>query len=74
MAPQDIRDGDWAEYRRLVLAELERLNLKVENQELEIERLKLAGVESKMKLSLIGAAAGSVPVIIATAIQYFLGK
>lgn len=73
MAPK-IEDGDWAEYRRLVLAELERLNLQLENQKLEIERIKLTNAEHKIKLGLIGVVAGSIPIIVTTLLQYILGK
>lgn len=75
MTPKDDNEnGDWAEYRRLVLSELERLNLIVDNQKLEIDKLKLGATERNAKVAVISTIAGMIPAIISILCTILWGK
>jgi len=62
---------EWVEYRKLVLAELERLNDEVERLQNTQQKLRDAQIELKIRASFLGLLAGAIPVAIAIAIRAF---
>lgn len=63
--PFNTDDGDtpWSQYRRLVISELERLNITLEKIQLELAHVKVAVALLQLKASIWGATAGGVVVI-----------
>ena len=62
MAPQQPESsGEWNEYRRLVVLELERLNLKNDSQDHALAHLEIELRLLKVKSGFWGFLAGCVP-------------
>ena len=55
------RASDWGEYRRLVIAELERLNLNLEKIASRLTKNETDVELLKFKAGLWGAIAGAIP-------------
>lgn len=72
MPPEN--EGDWGEYRRLILAEITRLSdgiSELKGQISTLSSLELAGIKAeiavlKFKSGLWGFAAGAIPSALAT--------
>jgi hypothetical protein len=61
--------GDWGEYRTLILAELKRLNEGIDAVKSKVEQLHASDIGNikaeiavlKVKAAIVGAVAGAVP-------------
>lgn len=57
-------DGDWKEWSRYVLKELERLDSCYETLDLKVDKVTLDTSVLKVKMALIGFFAGCIPAVI----------
>lgn len=60
-----MADEDWNEYRRLVLAELERLTERIDGLSSQISTMQAAIAVLQFRAGLWGALAGAIPGAIA---------
>ena len=66
-------NGEFKEYRRLILSELERHEDKLDSIELKVNAIQGELTALKVRVSLIGAGAGTVPVAGYVIFQGLLG-
>lgn len=66
----DPRAGDWVEYQRLVLAELERHSLSLTDIAKDVSNVKTEIALLKLKSGLWGAVAGMIPVLVVILVKF----
>jgi len=80
MPPAKSKEGDWGEYRRLILAELERMSLSIGHVDKKVDLLvqtEMSGIKTeiavlKTKVAMIGVAAGTGAGLAVTIIGHFI--
>jgi len=68
-----VENDTWIEYRKLVLSELERLNIKVMEIDQNLNSTKTDIAMLQIKAGLWGAISGVIPGLIAALFFYFKG-
>lgn len=64
MSIDPLQNGEWREYRRLVVSEIKRLSDKNDGQDLAIYKLEKEFLFLKVKSGLWGFLAGCVPSLV----------
>jgi|TARA_Y100000310_G_scaffold253900_1_gene260900 hypothetical protein len=62
-------NGDWREYKKLVISEIDRLSSHIGNLEKKIDHLRSDVVMLKIKSGVWGLLAGLIPVTIAMLVK-----
>lgn len=63
--------GDWSEYQRLVMSELQQLRADVKGAREEINNVRIEMTTLKVKAGLWGMLAGTVPAAVAVLLHFF---
>lgn len=66
--------GDWKEYAKLVMANLEDHEARIKSLEEALVELKIDMAKVMMRYSFLGSVAGSVTVVASAAIYWFTTK
>ena len=62
-------NGDWREYKKLVISEIDRLSVHIGSLEKKIDNLRSDVVTLKIKSGVWGLMAGLIPVTIAILVK-----
>lgn len=58
MADDGLSNGDWAEHRRLILYRFDQLDSKVDELREDVEKLREAQINLRMKVAAFGGTSG----------------
>lgn len=74
MPPRQQDDDDFSRYKHLILHELQQLRVEVKSLNGSMQKYALDLTAQRVKASLTGALAGSVPIAIFMLWEYFINK
>jgi|TARA_R110002110_G_scaffold172190_2_gene374879 hypothetical protein len=72
--PNKLENGSWAEWRRLVLSELNRLDGDIDKLQSNQKRIELQMATQTSKLAMVGTIGGAVIGFICSIIATYLSK
>ena len=72
--PNKLENGSWAEWRRLVLSELNRLDGDIDKLQSNQKRIELQMATQTSKLAMVGTIGGAVIGFICPIIATYLSK